>query len=490
MTKSQITFIIPSFFDLERYQKLLYYNDLPLGTLQISSYLKKYNDIKTDIIDMRVEEENDPKWDSESKNIIKFKEFCLKVLESKIQDSQYIGINCFTSYQYLQSKIIAELIKKHFKDNIIFIGGYHPSSKPQDFSYSQSPFDFVIVNEAEYLISEYLKKRKSPFTNKNKRTEILKAKRILNINDLPSPDYELYLNKYPYYNKFKFELYASRGCPYQCAFCSLNYRFRRYNFDNFKKTFEILVDIVLKTNKENPKISFADQAFFSLSIKDKILDYIIKEELQDKITFSCQSRVETVGNELRLIKKIKNAKLIIGYGFESADKKLLVGMKKTKNPTNYLNKMKDIIEIYKNNHINYCRLNILCGFPGENKTSFNNTIDFVRKYASHENIQLSPSLFSCYPNTPVYHNMKYYENLYGSEFNDNWWKSNRNQFKFSVLKRCSSNYLLRDLIYDYKENYITLLNIFKFSNFRDLAIWKKFYNDWYNELNFNETLLK
>ncbi|MFO7796525.1 MAG: B12-binding domain-containing radical SAM protein [Promethearchaeati archaeon] len=485
MTKSQITFIIPSFFNLETYQKILYYNDLPLGTLQISSYLKKHHDIKTDIIDMRVEEENDLKWDSESNDIIKFKEFCLKVLESKIQDSQYIGINCFTSFQYLQSKIIAELIKKNFKDTIIFIGGYHPSSKPQDFSYPKSPFDFVLINEAEHLLSEYLKNEENRINTNNKRTKILKTNNIIDVNDLPLPDYELYLNKYPYYNKFKFELYTSRGCPYQCAFCSLNYRFRTYNFDNFKKIFENLVDIVLKRNKKYPKITFADQAFFSLSIKDKILDYIIKEELQDKITFSCQSRVETVGNELRLIKKIKKVKLIIGYGLESADKKLLVEMKKTKSPTNYLNKMKDIIGIYKNSNINYCRLNILCGFPSENKTSFDNTIDFIRKYASHENIQLSPSLFSCYPNTLVYHNMKYYENLYGSEFNDNWWKSNENQFKFSVLKKCSFNYLLRDLIYDYKEKYLPLLNMFKFSSFRDLAIWKKFYNDWYNELNFN-----
>jgi len=46
-----ILFIIPSFFYIEDYQRLLYYNDLPLGVLQLSSFLKERANIETSIIE-------------------------------------------------------------------------------------------------------------------------------------------------------------------------------------------------------------------------------------------------------------------------------------------------------------------------------------------------------------------------------------------------------------------------------------------------------
>lgn len=477
-------FIIPGFFNLEKYQKLLYYNDLPLGTLQISSYLKKNHPIKTDIIDMRVEEENDPKWDSKLKDILKFKKHLINILESnKIQDYQYIGINCFTSYQYLQSKLIAELIKQNFKDKIIFVGGYHPSSaNPQDFCYKNSPFDFIIKNEAELILSEYFRNHNKYRTNENTVPQILKSKKLIDLNDLPPPDYDLYINKYPYKDKFKFELYTSRGCPYQCSFCSLNYRFRTVSFEIFKKYFDKIVEIVLEQNKKYPKISFADQAFFSMPLREKILDYIIHNELYENITFSCQSRIETVAKNPKLINKIRKTNLIVGYGLESADKMLLTEMKKTRDPTKYLEMMKKIIQFYKQEDINYCRLNLLCGFPGENEETFNNTINFIEEFATHENIQLSPSLFACYPNTPAYLKMNYYENQFGSKFNRNWWIENVNHFKLSVLKKCSYNYSLKDLLYDYKRQYLGLLKHFKYQRFKILVIWGRFFSQWYHEL--------
>jgi radical SAM superfamily enzyme YgiQ (UPF0313 family) len=476
-------FIIPGFFNIEPYQKLLYYNDLPLGSLQISSYLKERNKTKTDIIDMRIEEERDSIWDSQSKDLYKFEKHCAKVLESnQIQNFTNIGISCYTSFQYLQTKIIAEMIKKSYGDKTIFVGGYHPSANPHDFIYKNSPFDYIIINEAELTLSEYLSRNKNKTSKKSQPTQILREKRHINVNELPPPDYKLYLSKYPYYDKYKFDLYSSRGCPYQCTFCSVNYRFRAYSFENFKNVFDELVQVVLNQNKKHPKISFADQAFFSIPIKEKILDYIIQQRLQEFITFSCQSRIETIASNLSILNKIKTSQLIIGYGLESADKNLLIEMNKTRNPNYYLEMAEKIIQKYTENGLNYCRLNVLCGFPGENEKSFNNTVKFLEENASHENIQISPSLFACYPNTFVYQRMNKYEELYGTEFNKRWWTSQKNQFKLSVLRKCSHNYSLKNLLYDYKENYISILKMFKFSNFRDLATWKQFYSNWYNEL--------
>ena len=68
---------------------------------------------------MRLEEENNKKLDINNIDINKFKRFCLKIFESNnIQEFQNIGINCYTSYQYQQTLIIANLIKKEFPNRI------------------------------------------------------------------------------------------------------------------------------------------------------------------------------------------------------------------------------------------------------------------------------------------------------------------------------------------------------------------------------------
>ena len=82
-----ILFIIPSFFYIEEYQRSLYYNDLPLGVLQLSSFLKERANIETSIIDLRIEEKEynglltDP-FDNDA-----FKDTFIKLLEDfSLQD--------------------------------------------------------------------------------------------------------------------------------------------------------------------------------------------------------------------------------------------------------------------------------------------------------------------------------------------------------------------------------------------------------------------
>ena len=478
-----LLFIIPGFSNIEKYQERLYNYNLPLGTLQISSFLKERFDLKTGIIDMRLEEENNKQSDINNIYIDSITESYLDILESNnIQEFQNVGINCYTSYQYQQTLIMANLIKKEYPDKKIIVGGYHPSSVIDDFNYKYSPFDYIVIDEAELSLYNLLKK---PNLNKNtnKTPIILNSTQLIDVNLLPPPDYELFLLKYPYKDRFNFDLYTSRGCPYQCNFCALNYPFRGFNFEKFKECFDKLRTIVSDYNKQNPKISFADQSFFDNSISKNILDYIIQNKFEEDYKFSCQSRIETVANNNEFLKKIQKTKMIVGFGFESANKELLVEMNKTNNSSFYIESMKKILEKYKTNNNVYCRINIVCGFPGEDDITFRDTIDFIYKYALHENIQISPSLFSCYPNTPVYKNMNYYITKFGAEFNKTWWKSySNNLFKKSVLNKPSENYTLKNLIIDYKENYSKILNVFKYKNFSDLIIWKKFYNKWYKEL--------
>lgn len=483
---SSILFIIPDFFFIDDYQRKIYCNDIPIGTLQLLSYLKKELKIKTGIIDLRVERENDSKLRIDTPDDDKLKDTFLKILElNDIQEFQNIGINCYTSFQYLYVDSLATIIKHEFLDKNIIVGGYHPTAVPKDFTYQNAPYDFILRGESETLLHNLFSYEKLSKRAHMKKPRILTPDTLIDVNNLPPPDYDTYLTKYPYNHVFHFDMYVSRGCPYQCAFCADNYAFRSYNFDIFKEHFSKLIDVVEKTKKKRPKIAFADQSFDRVLINKKVLDYILENEFQERFIFSCQSRIETLANDNELLKQLRKSGFIVGYGFETANKHLLLAMKKTRDPSKYTEMMVKIIHEYKINDGPYCRLNIISGFPGENESSFKETIDFINTYALHESIQISPSLFSNYPNLHVYRNMQYYERRYGTKFINEWWKRLSNPFKSSVCSP-SSNYALNSLLCDYKEHYIPILNFFRKSKpeiFTDLVGWKNFYNKWHEELN-------
>ena len=481
---SSLLFIIPGFFYIEEYQKLLYYNDIPLGTIQLSSFLKERVKVITNIIDLRVEGEKKKDLGDTIPKEDNFKKAFLKVLEkNNIQDYKNIGINCYTSFQYFSTDLIAKILRNEFPKVNIIVGGYHPTGVPKDFTYKNSPYDVIIRGEAETGLLNLFTSNKLNNIEKNKQESlILDSDIIVDVNSLPFPDYELYLERYPLKDKFKFEIYNSRGCPYQCAFCGENYPFRTYSFEKFQENFEKLTLIVEEYNKKNLKIGFADQSFNRLPFNERILDYLIEKEYNKKFVFSCQSRIETVASNIKLVDKFKKSQMIVGYGFETANDLLLREMKKTNKAIKYLEDTQKILKEYKDGSEIYCRLNILVGFPGETQKTFNDTVNFIEKYAFHEDIQISPTFFTNYPNVFVYENIDMYEKKYGTEFLKEWWKLPSNPFKNAVPPKLSDNYSLKELILDYKEKYIKILKEFKRQSFSELVTWKRFYNDWYKEL--------
>ena len=185
-TNSSLLFIIPGFFYIEDYQKLLYYNDIPLGTIQLSSFLKERVKLLTNIVDLRIEGEKETDLSVPEPNEEKFKEVLLKVLEqNNIEDFHNIGINCYTSFQFLYTDLIANIIKKEFPEKNIIVGGYHPTGVPEDFTYKDSPYDFVIRGEAELILLDLFKSSKLLKNQINHKTQILNSDILIDVNSYP-----------------------------------------------------------------------------------------------------------------------------------------------------------------------------------------------------------------------------------------------------------------------------------------------------------------
>ncbi len=478
--KSNLLIIYPTFFFQDVYHKDLFYSELPLKSLQISALLKKKENISIDFLDLRFEEELSPLFSKNEIDFLKFKEKVIKVLEhNSIEKFENVSFFLDSSYQYLQTNYISEIFKEEFPKAKIIVGGQHPTAIASDFTNKGSNFNIVIVGEPESVMLDLIKSNYLNKAKNSKQPQIIESRNDFDLNLLPFPDYLSYLNKYNYKNKFNFTIHLSRGCPFNCSFCKImRTNFRNFSFIQFIKRFEKLQRIVLKYNNKLPKIGFLDQSFNSAILSNKILKYIIKNNLQEIFKFTCQTRIEIVYNHKEILYFFKKAGMVAGFGFESANENLLIEMNKTRNPGNYFKKMKKILEFYKTITEPYCRINTLAGFPGENAQSFQDTINFLETYGFHENIQISPSLFINDPITPVYNNMSYFEEKYGTKFKKEWWNIQSDPLKNSVLPKPSKNYTKAQLIKDYKDQYIHLLTKFKLSPFEPLINWKNYFNKW------------
>ncbi len=136
----------------------------------------------------------------------------------RIRESQpdLIGISSqFTAYFSSVAKL-SRLIKQHF-DIPIFIGGNHASAFPEDIKQHYPEIDIVLAGSAEICLPAFLKEQHN---NKIEQNSIdwkyLRPAHEL----LKSEDYTM--GKKPYVS-----LAASRGCPYNCEFCSVHAMFGR-----------------------------------------------------------------------------------------------------------------------------------------------------------------------------------------------------------------------------------------------------------------------
>lgn len=140
---------------------------------------------------------------------------------------------CFSPFstQYVWATEQAKMIKSKFKNIFILFGGVHVNSVP-NIVIKNKYVDGMIVGEADYQIIEFAKnfykpslvKVKSLWIKKNGKTYTNKLATLeSNLDKLPMADKEIFYKHIP--RQIREEGYiivGSRGCPFQCAYCSNN----------------------------------------------------------------------------------------------------------------------------------------------------------------------------------------------------------------------------------------------------------------------------
>ena len=247
---------------------------------------------------------------------------------------QIVGVS-FTTMGRFEAFELIKLVKKTLPKAITIAGGPHASLTSDDILTHLPELDIVVRGEGEETINEVVEKlegnsdlsgiagisyRKDNNIINNPPRELIK-----DLNTLPFPEQKLdeynFKMLVPGKGILRFgSILASRGCPYNCYFCSLKVLWSR---KVRKRSPENIIDelVFLKDRYKIGGFAALDDTF-TLDKKwvEEICDLMEKKRLN--LSFTCHIRVDSV--DYNLLKRLKQAGCYeVSYGAESGSQRIL-----------------------------------------------------------------------------------------------------------------------------------------------------------------------
>lgn len=309
----------------------------------------------------------------------------------KINASNFdlIGISALST-QYSYIKWLIEVLKKANSQCKIVLGGALPSHSAE-LVLQHTNVDVCVIGEGEETIKEIVENddlanvKGICFKNKDGIVRTMPREYIANLDNIDFPAWDLfpihiYLKPRRFYNQLKplkpMNLITSRGCPYDCNFCSKTFtKTRLRSGENIAKEIEIL--------KQRYKVNclFFNDELFMIS-KKRVFDLCDKLEPLN-IKFICNGRTNIADYEL--LKRMKDVGCIaIGYGVESGSQTILNNMNKHIRVEQSEQAIKATIKAKI-----YPIIYMMFGYIGENKETLTETVNFFKKIPFTEPIYLA-----------------------------------------------------------------------------------------------------
>jgi len=278
------------------------------------------------------------------------------------------------------------LLSRHIKTNHcvpVIVGGPLATYQPS-LVLNNTDADVCVIGEGEISGVQLLKhwddidRVKGIAYIKNGRVIITPPNdKFVDLDSLPFPDFSLFdMEKYlrqdnAYARKKNIGQHAitvitSRGCPYNCYFCSKSsQKFRRMSP---KGIYNILS--LLKSEFDIKEVSFGDELFLSGKSRFRELLPLLK---QLKVPWGGQARVNLMDREF-LDMIVQSGCIGLGYGIESGSQKILDNMNKKvlvdqiEFAMRYTQKLKIPIKVQ-----------LIFGYPGEDEQTVQETVELFRR---------------------------------------------------------------------------------------------------------------
>lgn len=294
----------------------------------------------------------------------------------QLKSADLVGISTITSTAPRAYKIADRIRQMGIP---VIMGGPHVTFLAEE---ALEHADFVIRGEGENALSAFVDAwendgdfSKVPNLSYKKNSKIFHnpmTKPVSNLDDIPFPDFEEYKNlKKGTAGHNIIPVITSRGCPFDCSFCSVTGMFgKKYRFRSTNNVIEEL------RNYNHPRnyIFFYDDNFTANPKRTKkLLEAMIREKF--KFKWSTQVRADIAKDEslVRLMKKSGCHTLYIG--FESVNPRSLKEMKKKQT-------VEDIaraVKVLRRNRIHVHGM-FVYGFEEDDWKTVKQTVKFAKRW--------------------------------------------------------------------------------------------------------------
>lgn len=337
-----------------------------------------------------------------------------QVVERIPADAAVIGVSAGFSFEWPTCRKLVDLIRARFPAAYLIAGGEHATALPAE-SLAESGLDLIVLGEGEETIVEVARKYESgvrdvsdidgiAYKTNGKIVVNPRRARIRNVDEIPEPSWDLvplenYLERQLGFGVSlgrSMPVLASRGCPYQCTFCSSP---QMWTTRWVARDPDLLLN-ELQYYQERYKVDNFD--FYDLTAivkKDWIVAFCRKiEERQMSFTWQLPSgtRTEVIDEEVAGLLVASGCRNL-SYAPESGSPDTLKRIKKKVEPARMLSSLRASRRAGLN-----IKVNIMLGFPGETKKNVAETFRFIAALAISGAHDLSIWAFSPYPGSELF----------------------------------------------------------------------------------------
>lgn len=298
-------------------------------------------------------------------------------------EADVVGISILTS----TAKRGYEIARKFPKEKVI-MGGVHASLLPEE---ARNFARQVIVGEAEGVIGDIVSGKI--------RDAVVYGKPVEDLDSLPYPDFSLIQGyRFP---AFITPVSTSRGCPFDCSFCSVTKMFgRKYRFRSTENIKQELLGI------RSRQIFFCDDNFTAHPARTKeLLLFLAGRKIG---TWSCQVRCDVAKDEDMLTLMASAGCKVACIGFESVNHRTLKAYDKKQT-------LEEIVHAIKSFHKKKIKIHgmfVLGGDDDNEKTVW----DTVRFAIKNKIDTLQMSILTPFPGTKVHRDLERENRI----FNRDW----------------------------------------------------------------------
>jgi anaerobic magnesium-protoporphyrin IX monomethyl ester cyclase len=292
-----------------------------------------------------------------------------------------VGISSMTP-MVPSTMLAAKGAKEVCPNSTVVLGGPHASFMDKQILTEEPSVDVIVRGEGEQTLLELTQKIANQeslsavegitFRKENQILQNPTRPYIQNLDELPFPAYKHFsLDKYRLFGKLFFPVITSRGCPFQCSFCTssriLGKQYRARTAKNIGAELELL-----KNQYHADSFTFYDD---TLTL-DKNRIFEICNEIRSRkidIPWDCQTRVDQISEEVLAKMKETNCQQVF-FGAESGCQDVLNWVKKRTTVT----QNEAAIKMAKKAGL-FVAISIIIGYPGETAEMRKETLNFLRR---------------------------------------------------------------------------------------------------------------